>query len=261
MEKLRWADHHLAELEASAWEWLADKGHLPPFAEKVDVPQQRKIVLRFTDTPPVPPDWPLRAADAIANYRSVLDYIAWQLVDLGSHPKPLTDRLAQGVQFPIIYKWKPSEHPADLFAQSCTSRLPGVDPTHIKVIERHQPYKWGSANIENHPLVRLTRFSNRDKHRQLRLVGTVPSGVTYDIVEGVNCSITHVERLSPGNFQPNADFLWIYYDPTGMGEPDVLVRVETRTVVAFADGPALEITMREIAREVREILDEFKRLI
>lgn len=261
LEKLRWADHHLSELEAHAWEWVADKGDVPSFAEKVPYPQQRKFALRFTDTPPIPPDWALRAADTIANYRSVLDYIAWQLVEAGSHPKPLTERQAERVQFPIIYKWKPSEVPADIFSRFCQQRLLGVDPTFTRVIERHQPYQWGIANVESHPLTRLAQFSNHDKHRELRLIGMVPTGARYEIVEGINCHITHIEPFRADRFQPNAEFAWIYYEPTGEGEPDVLVKVETRAVVAFADGPVFETTMREIAAEVRTIANEFKRLI
>jgi hypothetical protein len=261
LEKLCRAQHHFSELEAKAWEWVGDKSNLPAFVELTYEPQQRKFVLSFTDTPEVPSDWALIAADAINNFRCALDYIAWQLVDIGTEPKPLSDSKARGVNFPVIAEWKPTETPGQAFRRACDRHLPGVDPTFLGIIEHYQPYKWGVAQVDNHPLARLVSFSNRDKHREVRLVATVPSGADYEVVGETNCVVKHIEPIRPSQFQPHAQFLWIYIDPTGEGDPDVNVKVATKALVSFVDGPPMETTMREIAAGVKAVVDEFRPLL
>lgn len=117
-----------------------------------------------TAPPDLPASFAARFGDAIHNYRSALDHIAWQLVRHGSC-WPLEDESAENaVQFPI-YSTR------DGFRRNQSRRLPGVDPAAVGFIEARHKYVGGEAT--NDELLALKKMSNDDKHRTLHVFASL----------------------------------------------------------------------------------------
>ena len=91
------------------------------------------------------------AGDVIQNLRSALDHLVWAYTGPGLRG---TD-----TGFPIVAR------PRN-FEASAAKRIPGVSEAVRALIERSQPYHWGSAR-RDHPLFILKNLSNIDKHRTL----------------------------------------------------------------------------------------------
>lgn len=209
------------------------------------------------------PEWSLILGDAIQNYRSVLDYLAWTAVDLGTEPKPLAKPWE--IQFPII----DSRHFATAdksWRKEVAKRLPGVDATFIDIAKGHQPYDWTSSRgDERHPLALLNFLSNRDKHRELQLMREYILSFKTGQVLQRNCTVSRLEPIpNIPHFHPGTDVLYAYIVPDRIGQPDVRVGAEAEITPAFAldifDDPPLapEHALENIAGTVGSILTEFE---
>jgi hypothetical protein len=120
------------------------------------------IVYGLTATRPIPHAISLMAGDALANLRSVLDYMAWELVGVnGSTP-------TRDTSFPIIDTEDSSKYEAVR-----GRKVQGMSDAAIKAIDALHPYKGG-----NNLLWRLDKLNNIHKHRVLVTVGAMMEGVS-----------------------------------------------------------------------------------
>ena len=109
------------------------------------------MVFKVTEFEGLPARWSLVAGDALYNFRAALEYLAWHLVRAGMEPQPKNPR---AVQFPIFTD-------KEVFDKSIKTRLPGVKPAHLEIVEKYQPYI-GGQKTSPHPLSVLVELSNTD---------------------------------------------------------------------------------------------------
>lgn len=110
------------------------------------------------------PMWGVDLGGIVHNLRSALDHLAWNLVTVGSS-KPSKDTV-----FPICQSevdWNEAVRQRRR-SDDRPSPIPGLFPAALAIVEDAQPYKAG-RKAERHPLMRLLRLSNIDKHRNLHL--------------------------------------------------------------------------------------------
>ncbi|MEV6219777.1 hypothetical protein [Nocardia sp. NPDC051833] len=151
----------------------------------------------LTDPIPVPKLIALQAADVVGNLRaaldhSIFDHVVKKAISTG---KPLTDDEQKRIQFPILEK--PKKIDAGLYS-----------PAVAQVLESHQPNKM-SPTYE-HPLARLNRLVNHDKHR----VALVTTGAdlitdlfyTHPLEHVGSKDIAIGDELKPGVEMFRADF-------------------------------------------------------
>ena len=124
--------------------------------------------------PEIPESFAPRFGDALHNYRSALDHVAWQLVSCGSKPPETLDpRERNRIQFPTYSS-------RDVFRSNQGSRLPGVEETAIRYLEARHKYVGGEAT--NDRLLSLADLSNDDKHRTMQtfvgMLNTLENQVT-----------------------------------------------------------------------------------
>jgi hypothetical protein len=205
---------------------------------------EREIVLT-SSADDVPASFAARFGDAIHNYRSALDHIAWQLVLHGAKPS-LSARAANRVQFPIY-------DTRDSFRSQRAERLPGVNSTAVAYIEARHLYVGGNAT--NYALLGLARLSNDDKHRSLHvfvgLLRTLQSQVTY----------THCRPITwenpPGGPPELKDGAIVTRFSCEVTAPNPKVEMELRpqAEISIENGVEFSAALESIRAEVAEILD------
>jgi hypothetical protein len=257
---LRWAKGHTQKLTSDIDKWLADYGNNPIGIAKTYDPQVRCFSFRFAGTLAVSPDWSLIVGDALHNFRSALDYLAWQLVDVGTEPKPVSSKLR--IYFPIIVRWKETQTPRQAFDALSSRYLPGVDPTFVGIIERYQPYKWIGAQPETHPFSLLSRLSNHDKHQQLQITSVLHHPFGFQTIEVTNCEITEMLFNRTTQFERNAEIMKVHVALAGTGEPEVKMGIGITPVVVIRDEfLAVSDVVGRISAMTETLLTEFSTLI
>jgi hypothetical protein len=145
------AEEHLAVIRAE----IARHKHKCRIVFKKDVNEQ---MIRFiADIPEPPPFLSIIIGECLHNLRSALDHIVWHLAE--ANPP---NRGSNKNQFPIC------DSASKFREQKGRKRLEGVPMQAQAVIERLQPYQFGSS-YEFHTLWRLNALVNIDKHRTLML--------------------------------------------------------------------------------------------
>lgn len=155
--KLDRADQHLDELKTGVAAFNASDPY--KVAQNFDFPSGIfTLNIVHIEQPPI--EWGTIIGDVIANLRSALDHLAWQLGSLsGVEPHPKTE-------FPIFKE--PAEY-ADARAQQ---KIVSLSPTDRALIDGLQPYQ-RTNNVDDDPLWMLHELSNVDKHRTLHSVSLV----------------------------------------------------------------------------------------
>lgn len=179
--KTQRAKEHFLQLYAAHQEFL----NLNPYGVIVDDdPDTGKKTLRARVSREAPEEWALIIGDVIHNLRAALDYLAWQLVELGG------GKTGTGIQFPVLYAMEDEagEHEATIAGQ-----VKGAPPLALAVIDRLQPYHVGHPGFESHPLYRLHRLDIRDKHHLLIVVGAALRNDSLHVGSG------HIEQLHIGS--------------------------------------------------------------
>jgi hypothetical protein len=150
--KVERAGEHVADLKSEIGRFFATE----PYARAIkDDPQTGERVCYLSVCKDVPLRVSIIAGDAIHNIRSALDYLAYQLVRVGSgSPGPFAS-----VYFPI------SESALEL-EDAIQRKLKGARPEAKDAIRAVKPYKGG-----NWPLWHLHRLNIIDKHRLLVAAG------------------------------------------------------------------------------------------
>jgi hypothetical protein len=151
--KLVRAEKHLNEVIAATRKYA--QGECSIVLEKDS--KRKLFVQRVRLTPSASPEVSAIAGDFLANVKSILDYIVWELVKTTPGNSPTASN-----QFPITYT-------ASEFAdQIARKRLRGVPIEAATLIERLQPYNAGNSFLGT-----LNRLHNIDKHRTLNVVTVV----------------------------------------------------------------------------------------
>jgi hypothetical protein len=151
------AGDHLAALDALLERFAKDGGFR---LDSEEDPESGELLVKVYSNrqPPVPPP-PLASVlvgEALANLRSSLDYVVWQLAQAPSRSN----------QFPLCDN-------RDWFESKRATYLAAVPPPMCDKIERFQPY----PNSGNGLLGILATLNNADKHRLLLTAATGFSGL------------------------------------------------------------------------------------
>jgi hypothetical protein len=220
-----------------------------PYEFPVQVEGNSKVTLTSAVIREHPPDI-LSAifGDCIGNLRAALDYIAWQLATKYAG-RPLTDREARGVYFPICDRsnlWPPNT--ATHLMNPC-----GVPAPTIGEIEKVQPYQAGYQ-----PIGFLSQLVSIDKHRlPLMTIGNAQT---------LSCQAT-----LPGGWvmsgTPGASITFGAGVPSGPAAPPVEVQMEGKAAVyvtlqdaSMPQGP-VDLLLGQMLKCVSDVLSRFEPLV
>jgi hypothetical protein len=159
------AIHHFEDLERQLTEWFEEH-----YSHRLDPDPEAEgyFLLKASADDLDSAPFALILGDAIQNFRSCLDHLAFQLAS--TFTKPLSEPMARSCQFPIIGDVDRSGQGGrgpKLFKDE-SRRIAGIDPGAQRIIEGLQPYQRGE-DFTFDPLWRLQELSNVDKHRVLHL--------------------------------------------------------------------------------------------
>jgi hypothetical protein len=156
--------------------------------------------------------------DVFHNFRSSLDHLLAGLTAM--HGAKLGGR----AEFPI-YVQDPATitdpcYPAAAIFEKTLKPLSDVERA---VLERIQPYKTGDPDA--HPLTRLKRLDNADKHRALHATAVIPSDFQFAVKPIKDCGVVSVHPSVGGAYELGAELGRVVYEPRG-AQPQI--QVETR---------------------------------
>ena len=205
--RLSRASHHLHNLENQVREWL---GQDPYYYVTVPDPQSDMTTVRVRFTIPPPAEFRLIIGDCLHNLRSALDNLVYQLAVQNTAPNPIPEDKARELAFPIVSSpMKPDE-----FMTKYRSRIGLLDPGAQAIIEELQPYH--REDGASHPLWKLNKLSNIDKHRVPHIASLAL--VTYTTFPDAPTSLHHfiinagpiedsaiIARYAPNSSRPEAD--------------------------------------------------------
>jgi hypothetical protein len=200
--------------------------------------------------PAIRPDVGPALGDAIHNFRSALDHLAWDLVRSGS-ARNLTVRQKRKIYFPMADNWGE-------FKGRLDSWLPGVCDDYRAIVRRYQPYGRGDRA---RAIRWLNKLSNMDKHREL-----IPTVVNHSRID---CRVS-------SNW-PTLGWEWLTTQRRALNVGAPVVRVTFAAVdgtdceVQVDGGPAIHPSLGQgvplgdvlflIEGTVREVLTTFDELL
>lgn len=194
-------------------------------------PERHGFSLRVDTIKPIPARWNLMLGDAVFNYRSCLDHLAWALVQRGRTPN-LTPYEESGVYFPIA---KSASHLRKMLDDSGKkrSKLPGIRRADLAVVRSYQPYHRGATRVPWHCFSILDALSNGDKHREIQGVWMVPEILEFNVLSYRHCVASMV---SPKAFRRVMDVgtevAFVRVRKTGP-EPDIQMEYDITCYPAF----------------------------
>ena len=257
--KLYWAKKHTDVLKA---EVVA----APDSLKTVTIGQEFKsdtntIEIKPVHIPELPVAWTLTAADALQSFRASLNYLAWELARWHLDLQGKVREPDSKTQFPIGTKSFPERQVKDLH------------PNHVAVLKALQPYDRSylsrapealargddmSTMIALHPLARLRRLSNSDKHKLLGLAFLAGNWAGFEVTPRRDCRRVIASRFSsPKVLQLGTPYGFAEVIPTGPN-PEVNVEEKFVTEVAFEDGSRIIEVLDDIGAEVSRILRKFE---
>jgi hypothetical protein len=178
-------------------------------------PRRHGIVLYVEHINPLPDLWRVILGDAVHNYRSCLDNLAWAIVGRGKTPhQTLTEAQQKRISFPIYGD-------RQKFNKGLEQTLPGAFQRDTKLVRLVQPFHYASRNQDRHWLEALRKLSDGDKHRTLQPIWALPEGGAFGPSAEQDCI---VRRLSPRArrkaLQNDAEIGVFYVKKTGP-DPDI----------------------------------------
>ena len=256
--KLDRAKHHFDELDnrVGAWTNLDTK---PPigYGKKFDA-KRDLFTFHVESGEELPVEWSLIAGDALTNFRAALDYLAQDLVGRGSEGHL---RGTGTPKFPVC------PH-CNEFGNDVEKKLPGIAEEHRTIVEGYQPYEWGDDR-DSHPFQLLTKFVNRDKHRELQLakVQHIRFGTKF------RANVTHVHdfdirRVKPGSvfgnppkmvtrFEAGAEVARVFGKKTGPNR-NVEMGFQAAVTPTFEGGEWLTDTLEAIGVAITKLFREIE---
>ena len=255
--KLERAKAHINALRAEIEKAGAPDPELIPLRREYDA-KEGTVVTRLDRVIQIRDNWPLLVGDAVHDLRCALDHMMWQLatVYFGRQPTPTE---AKQIQYPEVRKLK------DITGHRL---LKYVQPADIERLKSFQPYR-RLRKGELHPLPKLIRLSNVDKHRRLHLLVVVPrsSPLTNRIDAYRDCipaprlmpdgGYAHAQLIAPSRNPRAGDVILVaFVRPTGPN-PDVEVDLRLLGFVGIGNlGPVVPM-LDAMAKYVTGVLNAF----
>jgi hypothetical protein len=215
--KFNWSKHHFELLNAETTKYLQVNPCKFVSKGKVTTDENGRGWTNgtFEAVEPIPEPLSLILGDCLANLRSSLDFLVWELV--GANGKKATVANA----FPVA-------HTIDTYREEINrGRLKNVDPAAIAIIEGVQPYHISPA--EETFLAVLNKLTNINKHRRLLLttLKTIAPIPNMQMVGGQAYAV-----VDPPTIQGNAEF-----GPFEVFGDEVKVEADLMSYVAFNEAP------------------------
>lgn len=213
--------------------------------------------------------------DVLHNLRSALDSVAWATCEQAG---PLTSKQQSRIYFPITTdpaKWD----------EEAEGKLPKVDPAHQEVFRRLQPWFWDEEaralgvpvvpSADKHPLARLHRLANIDRHRVPHPVLARAGDTWLSGPEGVAVTLTpaQVRRAKPGDvvlewridppsavseFHPSGEAVLALSDEAAQHRRSALHELQAMQQEVIRATRRVEIDVLEVVKPAE--LDELDRL-
>lgn len=216
------AEKHLEEARELIAEFAGDcKDHLVADADG--------RVVRLDGWPPIPSMLPLAVSDAVHNMRAALDHVVYQLAINDSRtPQKQTQFIIADTR--------------EAFDGACKSRLAGLTPAHVKMIEAFQPY----SGVEW--IADLRNISNPDKHQALTSLTSTERTISVALKPSDSGTFGPTDiRRADGSFYSSRYDLDVYaFDtiaiaPSGPGDLSLMTRLAKiqhglLTVISHFDG-------------------------
>ena len=254
--KFERARRHRSELMESGLTWLKEHAAGPmPVGKRVESWENGgEVIIYSVGTHPekVDDEIALILGDALNDYRSALDHLAWLLVPNDAKQR---GRVAENIYFPV------SDNEAR-FPQQFKTKMPGVGDVTRSIISRHQPYR-NKSLVEDHPLWLLHHWNRADKHRVLPVIAVGASNLTAKVQNQFDNFEVLQQKIIPNHlyFLPGTDLLWLYgRRPNPKKEHGVLVKWGGSVVIAHEGGKSLEMVLNQIDAAVDAVLSEFEGL-
>jgi hypothetical protein len=232
--KWAWAIRHAQQLQSEIATFTAD---LDPDSLRVSVEYDAKrhgFPVVITDLPVLPIKCGVLLGDAVHNFRSALDHIAWAMVDRGRTPlSDLNEGTKRGIAFPLCdHKAARNSKDRTGWIKSSNRNLPGVRRADLALVRAYQPYRHGRRrNI--HGLAILSALDNLDKHRTIQPLLTWPMGGLVEVRNWHHCEPTNPDSVvgKGGPLGVGAELFCIRVRKTG---PDPKLDVYPRIAVEIA---------------------------
>lgn len=262
--KLARGIEHAHELKAA----FAEADAIPVVTEFVA--EEQVVHVKLGKIPAPAQRWSLLAGDTVQNFRAALDYLAWELAKWNLHAQGADREPFRKTSFPIY------DDPAKLVKDWIPRAGKDIADRHRTMCQALQPYQnWdvtlGSPKVAAtwrigwsgkwHPLDRLHKLANDDKHRTLGIITTAVMGGSVGPVHGVNCEVGGRNWLLEALTHPlkeGATWMIVEVSNYGASEPEVHVHDELIRQEQFEDRRGASETLAAIAAVVRLIIDRFE---
>jgi hypothetical protein len=188
--------------------------------------------------------------DAVRNFRSALDHVAWRLAGHGRRGATPRSR----ARFPIV------NSPAAFRRADVQDAISQLDVTHIEMIERLQPYRQVFTNDVLHPLAALRAMSNRDRYRLLDVV-LVPAKLEISIsAVPQGCRVIALDLNPEAVTKPPVAGLRVarYYADSVTGNPQLTVNLGGSGYLAVDGIVSVDDRLASIGRCVEEVIETFE---
>ena len=242
IRKTERAHEHMANLSAKIDAFLASCDYKVRRDFQGD-PPSFVVTVEEVHFPPVPYEFSILAGEAVHHLRSSLDYLIFELVRANkSEPSrknmwPIGGLVKEGIP---------------------KAKVAGVSPTALKLIESFQPYRLGTRYKE-HPLWRLNKLDNWDKHRFLiRTFLAQPGGIVAEWIDSSG-RLVRDSQSTTVEIEPGHKFSW---GPARGIRPEMNVKIKSEPKVVFEDITGLENkavipVLLELSGEVLSIVQKF----
>lgn len=185
--------------------------------------------------------------DALHNFRSALDHVAWELATRHKGGTP-----SGSTAFPVRARR------ADFDAPSVARALADVSEADRERITNLQPFRQAFTHGSEHPLVSLNAMSNHDKHRLLHFAALGPQQISLagDGRRNTDCEITAVgvnEEMIGKPLEPGTLVAVVEIRRTGPA-PDIAMRVRCEAAVSVRGGLPVETQLALIGSRVEEAI-------
>ena len=245
LKKIERANEHIENLSTKVNSFLGLCGYKVRRDFEGD-PSSFVVTVEEINFPPVPNQFSIIAGEAVYHLRTSLDHLIFELIRANR-----CEASGQNM-WPVL-------------SRKCESGLrpktKGVSSTAFKLIESHQPYHLGTS-YQEHPLWRLNRLHNWDKHNFLiRTFLAQPRGLVFEWIDN-NGRLTGVSQYTSSQVEPGHKFSW---GPGGGIRPGMDVEIYCKPRIVFEDvtvwpkypGLPLQPAFHQLsAKEYRDYFDE-----
>jgi hypothetical protein len=179
--------------------------------------------------------------DVFHNFRSSLDHLLRGLTLMHGGKPGGRD------EFPIHYQ-DPSTvtdpcNPAEAIFRKILEPLNDAERT---VLQGIQPYKTGDPDA--HPLMRLKRLDNTDKHRALHVISVVPADLQFSARPIRDCRLTDIQPVTGGPYEVGTELGRIGYAPEG-ASPQIHVETRMTPQILLAETGELVVAVIVMIRQ------------